>query len=80
VLLAGGLLALLRMAVARNAATVLANLRTILANSQARLAGAPGAGFDPAIESADRMPYAFAILTGTAVYAGAKWSGWLKAL
>ena len=80
VLVAGGLLALLRMVVARNAAVVLANVRTILVGVRARVAGTPGAGFDPATASADRMPYAFAILAGTVFYAGAKWSGWLKVL
>jgi prepilin peptidase CpaA len=80
VLAAGGVLSLARMAVSGNGAAVLANVRLILTGHLASLVGMPGPRFDARVDSVDRMPYAFAILSGTAAYAGVKWSGLLAAL
>ena len=64
VLVAGGVLALLRMLMKRNSRLVLGNVMVVL--------GSLGRGgqraFDPATQSADRMPYAFAFALGLVVY------------
>lgn len=60
VLVAGGLLAILRMLWARKSRLVLSNVMLML-NSGIRR-------FDPAIQSADRMPYALAFAAGLAFY------------
>ncbi|MDT3679995.1 MAG: prepilin peptidase [Burkholderiaceae bacterium] len=79
VLLAGGVLAIARMAVAGTARGVWRNLQTI-----AFAVAVPGVRlsdvFDPATQSADRMPYALAIAAGTILYGWAKWAGWISLL
>jgi prepilin peptidase CpaA len=80
ILLAGGVLALARIALSRNASVVFSNVRVMLGGLSARIAGIPGPVFDAHADSADRMPYAVAIATGTTLYVVAKWSGWLKFL
>jgi prepilin peptidase CpaA len=80
VLVAGGVLAVLRMAIAGTGAAAISNLRKLIVGHSARLAGLPAPVFDPQTDSADRMPYAIAIAAGTVLYVGAKWSGWLKFL
>lgn len=65
VLVAGGLLALARMLIKRNGSMVLANVGVILRERVA----AGGSRFDPARDSADRMPYALAFAAGSAGYA-----------
>lgn len=81
VLAAGGILAVLRMLVSGSSAAVFANLRIILAGHAAGVGGksVPGA-FDARTGSADRMPYAVAIATGTISYVVAKWAGWITVL
>ena len=80
VLAAGGILSLVRIALSRNAAAVFANLRMIFMGYAARAARMPGPAFDGRTDSADRMPYAVAIATGTLLYLVAKWAGWIKIL
>lgn len=80
VLAAGGMLALLRIVLSRNGAAVLANLRVIFAGYAARAARMPGPSFDARADSADRMPYAVAIATGTLLYLVTKWAGWITIL
>lgn len=70
VLLAGGLLALARMAWARNGPLVLRN--ALLAVGQLRNGGAP---FDAGTRTAWRMPYAAAIAGGVAAYGAWTLSG-----
>ena len=78
VLAAGGVLSIIRMLVSRRSAAVLGNLRLMLAGYSGRLTGTPGPVFDARTDSADRMPYAVAIATGTTFYVVAKWAGWMK--
>lgn len=78
VLAAGGLLALARMAVSRRAGAVAANLRLIFAGYSGRMLGLPAPAFDARLDSADRMPYALAIATGTCFYVVTKWAGWIQ--
>jgi len=78
VLAAGGVLALLRMAVSGSGAAVFANLRLIVVGFVGRLHGTAGPVFDPRIDSADRMPYAIAIALGTFAYLLGTWTGWIK--
>lgn len=80
VLASGGILALARIAFSRNGAAVLANLRIIFAGYAARASRMPGPSFDGRTDTADRMPYAVAIATGTLLYLVAKWAGWIKIL
>jgi len=80
VLAAGGLLALSRMLAARSGAAVVHNLGLIVAGCVARASGRGAPAFDAANASADRMPYAVAIMTGTILYVVAKWAGWMKVL
>lgn len=80
VLAAGGLLASGRMLASRSSAAVLANLRLIFSGYAGRLLGMPAPSFDPLTDSADRMPYAVAIATGTLLYLVAKWAGWITVL
>lgn len=78
VLLCGGALSVARMTNARRRAVTITNLQTIALQT---MAGAGGAQlFDPKSDTADRMPYAWAILAGALVYALAKsqaWWNWL---
>lgn len=78
VLAAGGALALARIAVSRRAGAVAANLRLIFAGYSGRMLGLPAPAFDPRVDSADRMPYAIAIATGTCLYLVTKWAGWIQ--
>lgn len=71
VLLAGGVLALVRMAVARNARLVMQNT---LASLGQMLPGSAGS-FDASTQTAWRMPYAVAIAAGVAGYAAWTLSG-----
>jgi prepilin peptidase CpaA len=75
VLISGGVLAAARLFDARRRANVIVNLQSIAIQG---LAGG-GSGtplFDPKKDTADRMPYAWAILAGTVVYALAKTQSW----
>lgn len=78
VLAAGGVLSIARMLVAGTSREVLANVRTMAIGRAARLAGLAGPSFDPRRESADRMPYAIAIATGSFLYLAGTWTGWLR--
>ena len=80
VLAAGGILAVMRITLRRNGAAVLANLRMIFSAMHARASHVPGPSFDARTDSADRMPYAIAIATGTLLYLVAKWAGWITTL
>jgi prepilin peptidase CpaA len=80
VLAAGGLFAMVRVALSGNGAAVAANVRILLMGYFSRATGMPGPNFDPRTDSADRMPYAFAIAAGTVFYTVAKWSGLLQVL
>jgi len=79
VLLAGGALAIVRMIVAGSARRVWTNLQSI-----AIAVAVPGVRlpdvFDPATQSADRMPYALAITAGAIIYGWGKWAGWISLL
>lgn len=71
VLVAGGVLALARMLMKRNSRVVLGNVMVVL-GSWGR--GGPQV-FNPATQSADRMPYAFAFALGLVAYGYARLSG-----
>ncbi|MFZ3219414.1 MAG: prepilin peptidase [Rhodoferax sp.] len=71
VLVAGGVLALLRMLMKRNSRLVLGNVMVVLGGLGR---GGPRA-FDPVTQSADRMPYAFAFALGLAAYGYVRLSG-----
>jgi len=75
VLACGGVLALLRIAAARNARLVSGNLRRIMAGFAQRGSPVPAAAFDVRSQTADRMPYALAIGAGTMLYLGVRWAG-----
>ncbi len=76
VLICGGALSLARMLEPDRRTRTLLNLRIIgvQAISVGTIRGA--AGFDPKTDSADRLPYAWAILGGTALYGVAFHFGW----
>lgn len=63
-LVAGGLLATARMLWSGNSGLVLGNVRLVLGG----LGAGPGRRFDPASQSADRMPYALAFAAGLLAY------------
>jgi prepilin peptidase CpaA len=69
VFLMGGLLAALRMLNAERRRTVLANLQLILFERIATPAGTAGPRFDPATDTADRLPFALAISGGALLLA-----------
>lgn len=71
ILAAGGVLALLRMAVKRNAGVVLRNVALAMGSLGRR--DAPR--FDPATQSADRMPFALAFAAGLLAYGGWRHAG-----
>lgn len=75
VLVAGGLLALIRTFSGGRSALVFSNLRLIVAGWMLRTRGMPGPRFDPASDTADRLPYAYAITAGVSVYITASSSG-----
>lgn len=70
ILVAGGVLALARMLMKRNSRVVLGNVMVLL-GSWGR--GGPQV-FNPATQSADRMPYAFAFALGLVAYGYARLS------
>ena len=59
----------------RNARLVLSNVKLILIGM-----GHGGSGFDPATQSADRMPYALSFATGLAVFSYWRLSGGMQIL
>jgi prepilin peptidase CpaA len=71
VLVAGGLLAVLRMLWAGKSRLVLNNVKLVLGS----LGGGASPRFDPATQSADRMPYALAFAGGLLVYGYWRLSG-----
>jgi prepilin peptidase CpaA len=71
VLVAGGLLAVLRMLWAGKSRVVLNNVKLVLGS----LGGGASPRFDPATQSADRMPYALAFAGGLLVYGYWRLSG-----
>jgi prepilin peptidase CpaA len=75
VAVAGGVLALVRMADPRRARRVLVHLGALAAGGAARLRGGAGSGFDARRDSADRLPYALAIAAGTVLHLGLTWTG-----
>jgi len=75
VLIAGGVLSVIRMLLKRNARLVLNNVKLILIGM-----GHGGSGFDPATQSADRMPYALSFATGLAVFSYWRLSGGMQIL
>lgn len=80
VLVAGGVLAIVRLLVARRGARVLSNIAAIIAGGAARIAGRGAAGFEPRSQSADRMPYSLAIAGGVFTYLAGIWTGWIRIL
>ncbi len=77
VLLTGGVLAIVRLTVAGTARRVWANLRSIVFAVATPGVRVPHV-FDPATQSADRMPYALAIAAGSIFYGFGKWAGWIS--
>jgi prepilin peptidase CpaA len=75
VLVAGGALAVLRAIVAGRLGRVLSNLRILLLASASRLSGRPGPAFDPGSDTADRLPYAWAIAGGAVALAVMQYLG-----
>lgn len=71
ILVMGGMLAVLRMLWTGSTRRVLGNVMLILAPALHR---SPPA-FDPATQSADRMPYALAMAAGLLAYGAWRWSG-----
>jgi len=71
ILLAGGLLAVARMLWSRNSRQVFGNVKLVLVG----LGGGTGRRFDPATQSADRMPYALAFAGGLLAYGYWRTSG-----
>jgi prepilin peptidase CpaA len=70
VLVAGGVLCVIRMLIKRNAKQVLGNVKTILGEI-----GRGGSRLDVVTQSADRMPYALSFATGLAVFGYWRLSG-----
>jgi hypothetical protein len=64
VFLAGGVLVALRLFDRARRRAVFANLQLIVFGRLAALGGGVGPQFDPRTDSADRMPFAFAISGG----------------
>jgi len=75
VMIAGGVLALVWMINKRRRNRVVFNLYSIAMQSFVEGPRAAIAGFDPQAAAADRLPYAWAILAGTAVFALAHYQG-----
>ncbi len=75
VLLAGGLLALARIAAGVSPRAVVANLARMLSSLRGAPACGARGGFDPRNESADRMPYAWALALGAAALAIGQYVG-----
>lgn len=75
VFLTGGVLVALRLFDTARRRAVFSNLRLILFGRLAALDGGAGPQFDPRTDSADRLPFAFAIAGGALVTALLQWSG-----
>jgi prepilin peptidase CpaA len=68
ILLAGGVLAIVRMFWSGTSVIVARNVALILRGSNSRMDGARRSDFDPRRHSADPMPYSLAIAGGSAVF------------
>jgi prepilin peptidase CpaA len=75
VMISGGVLALAWMINTRRRTRVLFNLYSMAMQSFVEGPRAAIAGFDPQAAAADRLPYAWAILAGTAAFALAQYQG-----
>ena len=75
VMISGGVLALAWMINTRRRSRVLFNLYSMTMHSFVEGPRAAIAGFDPQAAAADRLPYAWAILAGTAAFALAQYQG-----
>lgn len=75
VLLAGGCLVLLRLFDGVRRRAIFANLQLIIFGQLAAFTGGVGPQFDPRTDSADRMPYAFAISGGALLLAALQLMG-----
>jgi prepilin peptidase CpaA len=75
IFLVGGVLAGLRMLNSQRRRAVLANLQLIFFERFAALGGGVGPRFDPSTDTADRLPYAFAISGGALLLASLCMSG-----
>jgi len=69
ILATGGLLVLIRAIDRQRRTALVANLKLIVAGAAARSIGVAGPSFDPKTDTADRLPYAFAISGGAVAYA-----------
>lgn len=77
VLIAGGVLAIVRMSMLGKVGLVFANLKIIMFSIMVGgVSRSKGEFFDPATDTADRMPYAFAIGLGSVGYAALSALGW----
>jgi prepilin peptidase CpaA len=72
---AGGVLAGLRMLQAERRRRVLGNLRLILFSATSAVGGGSGPRFDPRADTADRLPFAVAIVAGALALAALHWFG-----
>lgn len=72
---AGGVLVASRLFDRQRRRAVVANLRIILFGRLAALTGNDGPRFDPARDTAERLPFALAIAGGAVLLAGLQWSG-----
>lgn len=75
VLVAGGVLAVFRILLKRNARLVFTNVKLIFIGM-----GHGGARFDPATQSVDRMPYALSFATGLAAFSYWRLTGGMQIL
>jgi len=75
VMIAGGVLALVWMINGRRRSRVVFNLYSTAMRGMVEGPRAAIAGFDPQAAAADRLPYAWAILAGTALFAIAQYQG-----
>lgn len=74
----GGVLAALRLFEADRRRKLIGNFRLILFGAASRAAGGAGPSFDPAADTADRLPFALAMVGGAFVLAALQWSGRLS--
>lgn len=72
---AGGLLVAARLFDRERRLAVAANLRTMLAGRVAAFTGSSGPRFDPARDTADRLPFGLAIAAGAVLLAALQWWG-----
>lgn len=78
ILVAGGVLGVVRMIATRTSARVVSNIAALIAGHAARITGRACPRFDPRTGSADRMPYALAIAGGVFFYLAGLWTGWIR--